>query len=1843
MKKLYKLLILCLLTIAGGSNALNAKSYNNGDTKNNLATTNTNSTVTYTITVNASPSSYGTVSGGGEYEEGSIVTLTAEPKSGREFVEWQKDGVQVSTDTEYTFTVTESCTLTAKFKYKEYSITYYANDGSEQTYVDHKTHGSNYNIINHTTCGFTPPEGMAFIAWARNSVDGYQMAPGQSISNNSDCSFYAIWDTPVVSVIIGNDTTQYGSLVDAFNYANGKTATITMLKDWDNSVLSDHPKFTSNNTIVTLDLNGKRIYNDSYPSESNALEFSGDCIIKNGEIEFTGGGQYIKFYSTSSQKKLTIQGDVKITNKNSYGRCISLGNNNTVIIENGAEISSPNNDDTNEAAIFFYGNGTLIINGGTISSKKNCIFSNNNAPNSIVVVNAGNFNNVKAGDVYFNVEHNTTVIGNAWYKLTNNIPSTTATIEYTSNTTKYNETTYGLADNIVSVTATPTNNDIKISKLLANDIEANLTNDIYSFTMPKTIVTLSAETIDLIGNNKCGDNLFWAVDEENTLTIFGTGAMYDYEFSGNKAPWRNLNPAPTSLVLEEGITSIGNYAFALCSGFTGSLTIPNSVTNIGDYAFSDCSNFVCVYALASTAPELGDKTFNGINNTILIYDENNAISYESNGWFGYFSKKLKKDNKNFLYIESTEDFMDYARISKETSNKFSVKLYADINLTGVEWTPFTMERDMVFDGNGHNIHIEQDWSGTESGSNFGLFHTYNYNVIKNLTMTGYVKANTSGNVGAITGSAYRTTISNVISYVEVTNIGSGRAGGLAGQFGGQHSGELYSLIENCAVYANVTGNVAGGIIGHGWSGYQYYDIKNVAYVGDVTGSERQAAVIAYHGNNSSATKCKFENIYYCEKDALGFVGGGNTNYDLGTDVAVKTTAQFASGEVAYLLQGEQATQVWGQNIDNGETVQQYPVFSNAKVYKHTFNGVTLYSNHETLTAGGQCGDNLCWYVNENNTLTIYGTGAMWNYDNYIAPWRNLETPPTSLVLEEGITHIGNYAFYYCSGFNGSLTIPNSVTNIGNYAFSYCYGFNGSLTIGNSVTTIGNSAFEYCYGFTGDLTIPNSVTTIGNSAFFRCSGFTGSLTIPNSVTTIEKWAFDGCEGFTGSLTIPNSVTSIGNYAFYECSGFTGSLTIPNSVTTIGDVAFYDCSGLSEIFFYRDTNPTIGSGAFSYLNSSAKIYAPVIWESFTGIPSDKLVKMATFVGQQSTDNRQQSSSTGWVGLAEGQTEPNENDHVAVNAPLILGQQTTDNGQQTSSMDDNSQQPIANSLSVKSFGYCGDGTTVNGSITIEDGGQLYCEAARGEVTVKKDIIGYASQQSTDNGQQTSSTDEEQSTTKWYTIASPLKDTLLISDPQFLNSSVPQFLSSNSDLYRYDEPSYTWQNAKNSANNGFNTIDPGRGYLYANAENTTLEFTGDINTETATYNLTAKSDVLNGFHLIGNPFTHDIYLGESIKTKETQNIIFELNDSYGDGWDGNALNLSFSDETPDKIITIESGNSKTETINVASGVTVTVSFTIGNYPEDCSFTIKYDDETVICDEYSSEDSLTSVEDGATLTTFTVKEGTDVLVNGYYTLTGEGAWAAEASTTEAIKPMQGILVKSLVDDYELKIYNTSNQPSAVSRQRSGKGQQTTDNGQQSLCISVSNAKYSDRAFVVFDKGVGLDKINHENENIPLLYIPMDDADYAIAMMDMNVNEIPVSFETKVMGQYTISLRQENCEFDELYLLDKQTGEKVNILENDYTFIATSNDAPERFVLLKDNGQQTTDNRPWVYVNNGDIVIYNIEGDADIRIFDALGRCVYQGESSDETTRIANGYSSGVYMIQKVDDKGVNVQKIILE
>ena len=178
----------------------------------------------------------------------------------------------------------------------------------------------------------------------------------------------------------------------------------------------------------------------------------------------------------------------------------------------------------------------------------------------------------------------------------------------------------------------------------------------------------------------------------------------------------------------------------------------------------------------------------------------------------------------------------------------------------------------------------------------------------------------------------------------------------------------------------------------------------------------------------------------------------------------------------------------------------------------------------------------------------------------------------------------------------------------------------------------------------------------------------------------------------------------------------------------------------------------------------------------------------------------------------------------------------------------------------------------------------------------------------------------------------------------------------------------------------------------------------------------------------------------------------------------------------------------------------------------------------------------------------------------------------------------------------------------------------------------------------GFSKLENINPNIADIYVKNNGRQYSILGYDQDVEEIEVFFAAKEMGNYSISF-DINGNFENVVLVDRLTGIETNmLLEDEYNFVATSNDNPNRFVVrLEDNGQQPTANSHFAYVNNGDIVIYDIEGNANIIIFDAMGRCVYNGESSEMTARIANSFNAGVYVIQKVDDNGVKVQKVIID
>ena len=213
----------------------------------------------------------------------------------------------------------------------------------------------------------------------------------------------------------------------------------------------------------------------------------------------------------------------------------------------------------------------------------------------------------------------------------------------------------------------------------------------------------------------------------------------------------------------------------------------------------------------------------------------------------------------------------------------------------------------------------------------------------------------------------------------------------------------------------------------------------------------------------------------------------------------------------------------------------------------------------SAATSGTCGDNLTWKL-DNGTLTISGTGEMKNYSgnlNQSAPWHSNIKSIKSVVIEKGVTNIGDYAFSWCNSLT-SITIPNSVISIGRDAFDNCSSLT-SITIPNSITSIGYGAFEACSGLTS-VTIPNSLTSISDSVFSRCDSLT-NITIPNSVTYIGAYAFSSCSSLT-NITILNSVTRIEPYAFSNCSSLT-NITIPNSVTFIGEDAFNNCSSLENI--------------------------------------------------------------------------------------------------------------------------------------------------------------------------------------------------------------------------------------------------------------------------------------------------------------------------------------------------------------------------------------------------------------------------------------------------------------------------------------------------------------------------------------------------------------------------------------------------------------------------------------------------------------------------------------------------------
>ena len=345
---------------------------------------------------------------------------------------------------------------------------------------------------------------------------------------------------------------------------------------------------------------------------------------------------------------------------------------------------------------------------------------------------------------------------------------------------------------------------------------------------------------------------------------------------------------------------------------------------------------------------------------------------------------------------------------------------------------------------------------------------------------------------------------------------------------------------------------------------------------------------------------------YCSKLEDVYYGGDDQQWkkieiEVNNNDLTNATIHYAFSHIHDMVKTEAVEPTYWSVGNNA----YYTCFC-GKVFKDANGETETTVEDETLAmlpsvAHGTCGDkgdNLGWVLTEDGTLTISGEGEMENYSakeldgKYCttASWGVYREQITLVVLEPGVTGIGEYAFRGCSSLT-SVTISEGATSIGLEAFCDC-GSLTSVTIPDGVTSIGDRAFYGCSNLTS-VTIPESVTSIGSSAFLGCRSLT-SVKIPEGVASIDDQVFRDCSSLA-SVTVPESITSIGNYAFLGCNSLT-SVMIPDGVTSIGDSAFQDCSSLTSVTIPGSVT-SIGEYAFNYCSSLTSV---TISEGVASIP-------------------------------------------------------------------------------------------------------------------------------------------------------------------------------------------------------------------------------------------------------------------------------------------------------------------------------------------------------------------------------------------------------------------------------------------------------------------------------------------------------------------------------------------------------------------------------------------------------------------------------------------------------------------
>ena len=292
-------------------------------------------------------------------------------------------------------------------------------------------------------------------------------------------------------------------------------------------------------------------------------------------------------------------------------------------------------------------------------------------------------------------------------------------------------------------------------------------------------------------------------------------------------------------------------------------------------------------------------------------------------------------------------------------------------------------------------------------------------------------------------------------------------------------------------------------------------------------------------------------------------------------------------------------------------------------------------------ANGQCGDGLTWNLSSDGTLTISGSGDMWDYAlSTTMSWhsRLYQDKVKKLVIKNGVTSIGKYAFYSCDNLT-EVSLPDSLESIGVQAFGACYSlpyinipsgvifidmttFNDCTSLRSIYVSSANPYFSShngilytksktklirCPSAKADVNIPSTVTIIDDYAFYQNSVLK-YIYIPEGVNHIASYSFAWCPKLE-AVSLPSSLQLLGAYSFAYCQSLR-TVTIPASAsnstgyafcgsnalesvvflpgkTAIDEAMFYGCKGLKTVYIPFSVKE-VKTSAFSECTALAEIF-------------------------------------------------------------------------------------------------------------------------------------------------------------------------------------------------------------------------------------------------------------------------------------------------------------------------------------------------------------------------------------------------------------------------------------------------------------------------------------------------------------------------------------------------------------------------------------------------------------------------------------------------------------------------------